>query len=169
VLPHVNTKLAFIAALASNSYVSNLFDDLPWMDLIAFLNTLLKAETHMHRPTNQSENIDNLVAGDLFPADGERPDELPLPEDYLSRGLIWTHGYFPKYWFDRERDEEERYLEPASTVRNRINRVLRLGYALAKVSLTPNIISRGLTEIQYNRWIAYNTDTHSFKVINPAP
>jgi hypothetical protein len=153
VLPHVNTKLAFIAALASNSYVSNLFDDLPWMDLIAFLNTLLKAETHMHRPTNQSENIDNLVAGDLFPADGERPDELPLPEDYLSRGLIWTHGYFPKYWFDRERDEEERYLEPASTVRNRINRVLRLGYALAK----------------YNRWIAYNTDTHSFKVINPAP
>ncbi|RYD69276.1 MAG: hypothetical protein EOP84_28770 [Verrucomicrobiaceae bacterium] len=23
-------------------------------------------------------------------------DELPLPEDYLVRGLIWAHNYFPK-------------------------------------------------------------------------
>ncbi|USP77572.1 hypothetical protein yc1106_04846 [Curvularia clavata] len=154
VLSHVNMKLAFIVSLVSNPYVSNLFDDLPWADLIAFLNTLLKTETQIHQPspTNQAENIDNLLADNLFPADGERPDELPLPEDYLSRGLIWTHGYYPKNWFHRERDEEERYLEPASTVKNRINRVLRLGYALA----------------QHNRWICYENDTHTFKVISPA-
>jgi hypothetical protein len=51
---------------------------------------------------------------------------LPLPEDYLVRGLAWAHDYFPKKWFERERDEEERYLELASTVKSRMERVLRL-------------------------------------------
>jgi hypothetical protein len=27
--------------------------------------------------------------------------KLPLPEDYLMRGLILTHNYFPTKWFER--------------------------------------------------------------------
>ncbi|EMD85834.1 hypothetical protein COCHEDRAFT_1118043 [Bipolaris maydis C5] len=158
VLLHVNIMLSYLTSLSSFSscaYVPNLIKDTPWPDLVTFLNTLLKTESQSYSQTNtsQSENIDSLLSAALFPADDERTDELPLPEDYLARGLIWTHGYFPKNWFSRERDEEERYLEPASTVKNRINRVLRLGYALAKL----------------NRWIAYHASTHSFSVIGPAP
>jgi hypothetical protein len=154
VLPHVNIMLTFIASLAVNSYVSDLVTDMPWSEIATFLNTLVKTETQMQsQSTNQSGNIDTMLAASIFPEDGERVDELPLPEDYLTRGLIYTHGYFPKNWFGRERDEEERYLEPASTVRNRINRVLRLGYSLTN----------------YGRWISYDTETHSFKAIGPAP
>jgi hypothetical protein len=75
-----------------------------------------------------------LFSTPVFPNDGERSDELPLPEDYLVRGLIWAHNYFPKKWFEREHDEEERYLELASTVKSRMERVLRLGHKLASVS-----------------------------------
>jgi hypothetical protein len=67
----------------------------------------------------------------VFLAADERDDELPLPEDYLVRGLIWAQDYFPKKWFEREHDGEERYLELASTVKNRMYRVLRLGYQLS--------------------------------------
>ncbi|EOA83075.1 uncharacterized protein SETTUDRAFT_94405 [Exserohilum turcica Et28A] len=147
VLSHVNTKLAFIVSLISNRYISICFDDIPWTEVIAFLNTLLETETQIHQPSPT-----NLLAENLFPAGDERPDELPLPEDYLSRGLIWTHGFFPKNWFDRERDEEERYIEHASTARNRTNRILRLGYALAK----------------HDRWISYDDPTHTFRVSSKA-
>ncbi|XP_014552868.1 hypothetical protein COCVIDRAFT_109140 [Bipolaris victoriae FI3] len=158
VLLHVNIMLSYLTSLSSFSscaYVPNLIKDTPWSDLVTFLNTLLKTESQSHSQTNtrQSENIDTLLSAALFPADDERPDELPLPEDYLARGLIWAHRYFPKNWFSRERDEEERYLEPASTVKNRINRVLRLGYAIAK----------------HNRWISYDASTRSFSVVGPAP
>jgi hypothetical protein len=96
---------------------------------------LVKTEVQMHSQSSAPPvDIDTLLAEKVFPEDGERVDELPLPEDYLTRGLIWTHGYFPKKWFARERDEEERYLESDSTVKNRVERVLRLGYTIAKVS-----------------------------------
>jgi hypothetical protein len=146
VLPHINMMLSFIVSLASFSscaYVPSLIDDAPWTDLVAFLNTLVKTENQIqsqvnsaNNGNNQADDIDTLLSANLFPADDERQDELPLPEDYRVRGLVWTHGYFPKKWFARERDEEERYLELASTVKNRVNRVLRLGYAIAKVSRT---------------------------------
>lgn len=107
---------------------------MPWAELVAFLNTLVKTENQIQSQTqSQTPNIDTLFAIGLFPAEGERKDELPLPEDYLVRGLIWAHDYFPKTWFEREHDEEERYLELASTVKNRMDRVLRLGYTLSQV------------------------------------
>jgi hypothetical protein len=34
-----------------------------------------------------------------------------LPEDYLIRGLVLAQDYFPNKWFEREHDEEERYLD----------------------------------------------------------
>tara|TARA_R110002003_G_scaffold75_5_gene6946 strand:- start:286 stop:723 length:438 start_codon:yes stop_codon:yes gene_type:complete len=76
-----------------------------------------------------------LFSSPVFPKGGERSDELPLPEDYLVRGLVWAHDYFPEKWFERKHDEEERYLELASTVKSRMERVLRLGHELAIVVL----------------------------------
>jgi hypothetical protein len=135
VLPHVHVMLSFLSSFASSTYVSNLLDDAPWSELAAFLNTLVKTETQVQSQSpNQTENIDTLLAADVFPGERERGDELPLPEDYLMRGLIWAHDHFPRKWFEREIDEEERYLEMASTVKNRMERVLRLGYTLSQVS-----------------------------------
>jgi hypothetical protein len=134
VLPHVHIMLAFLASFASSYYVQLILEDMPWAELVAFLNTLVKTENQIQSQTqSQTPNIDTLFAIGLFPAEGERKDELPLPEDYLVRGLIWAHDYFPKTWFEREHDEEERYLELASTVKNRMDRVLRLGYTLSRV------------------------------------
>jgi hypothetical protein len=136
VLPHVHVMLAFLSSFASSQYVSDLIADAPWAELVAFLNTLVKTENQIQSQSqSQTSNMDALLASDVFPGEGERADELPLPEDYLVRGLIWADDYFPKTWFEREHDEEERYLELASTVKNRMERVLRLGYAIAKVSL----------------------------------
>jgi hypothetical protein len=133
VLPHVHIMLAFLSSFASSKYVSDLIEDAPWAELVAFLNTLVKTENQIQSQSQaQTPNVDALLASDVFPQEGERGDELPLPEDYLVRGLIWAHDYFPQKWFEREHDEEERYLELASTVKNRMERVLRLGYSISK-------------------------------------
>ncbi|KAI4956588.1 hypothetical protein J4E91_000800 [Alternaria rosae] len=149
VLPHVHIMLAFLSSFASGKYVSDLIADAPWAELVAFLNTLVKTENQIQSQSqNQISNIDALLASDVFPGQDERSDELPLPEDYLVRGLIWADGYFPQTWFEREHDEEERYLELASTVKNRMERVLRLGFSISK----------------YHRWITYTKDSHVFSV-----
>jgi hypothetical protein len=139
VLPHVHIMLTFLSSFASKPWVSNLLDDAPWSELAAFLNALAKTKCHIQiQSPNQTETTDTLLAGGVFPGEGERGDELPLPEDYRVRGLMWTQDYFPEKWFEGEHDEEERYLELESTEKNRMERVLRLGYALSKVS-TPHL------------------------------
>ncbi|KAE8857068.1 hypothetical protein PTNB29_08135 [Pyrenophora teres f. teres] len=149
VLPHVNVMLAFLYSLASSTYVSHLMVDAPFAELVTFLNTLVKTE---YQIKNQSQNytqiIDTLLNADAFPKDDERSDELPLPEDYHIRGQIWTEDFFPKTWFKREYDEEERYLELASTLKNRKERIFRLAYAIAK----------------HDRWITYDRVSHTFAV-----
>jgi hypothetical protein len=140
VLPHVHIMLSFLTTFAANQYVSHLLADTPWAELVTFLNTLVKTESQIQNQSqtqniSQPQSIDNLFCTPVFPNVGERIDELPLPEDYLVRGLIWAHNYFPKKWFEREHDEEERYLELASTVKSRMERVLRLGYKLSTVRL----------------------------------
>jgi hypothetical protein len=139
VLPHVHIMLSFLTTFAADPYVCHLLVDTPWAELVAFLNTLVKTENQIQNQSqaqnvNSPQNIDTLFSTSVFPNDGERSDELPLPEDYLVRGLIWAHDYFPKKWFEREHDEEERYLELASTVKSRMERVLRLGHKLSTVS-----------------------------------
>ncbi|CAO2651489.1 Nn.00g040590.m01.CDS01 [Neocucurbitaria sp. VM-36] len=156
VLPHVHIMLSFLTTFATNKYVSHLLADTPWAELVAFLNTLVKTENQISTQSqnqSQTQDINTLLATDVFPEDGERADELPLPEDYLVRGLIWAHEYFPKKWFEREHDEEERYLELASTVKSRMERVLRLGYQLSTC----------------NCWISYDKSSRTFSVIGSQP
>ncbi|KAF2030790.1 hypothetical protein EK21DRAFT_100265 [Setomelanomma holmii] len=154
VLPHVHIMLSFLTTFAASPYVSHLLSDTPWAELIAFLNTLVKTENQIQNQSQAQnvttpQNINTLFSTPVFPNDGERSDELPLPEDYLVRGLIWAHDYFPKKWFEREHDEEERYLELASTVKSRMERVLRLGHKLSS----------------YNRWISYDSESQNFSVV----
>ncbi|KAH8698017.1 hypothetical protein GQ44DRAFT_779325 [Phaeosphaeriaceae sp. PMI808] len=149
VLPHVHIMLSFLTTFAANKYTPHLLADTPWAELAAFLNMLVGAENQIHNQgqmpnVNQTRDINTLFLSTVFPNDGE----LPLPEDYLVRGLIWAHDYFPKKWFGREHDEEERYLEKASTVKSRMERVLKLGYKLSK----------------YNRWISYDGGLKTFSV-----
>jgi hypothetical protein len=120
VLPHVNVLLSFIYCFASIPNIAHLVDQAPWAEIATFLNTLSK-----------SERSDQLLPGPIFPP--IRSDNLPLPEDYLVRGQIWSQWYFPESWFSREHDEEDRYLEPASTVKSRTERILRLGYHISTV------------------------------------
>jgi len=121
VLPHVHVVLSFLSSLATNKYVAHLIDHAPWTEIVLFLNTLLKSE----RP-------EQIMPGTVFPTD--QSDNLPLPEDYLIRGQIWSQHYFPENWFAREHDEEDRYLELASTIKARTERVLHLGHHLSTVS-----------------------------------
>ncbi|KAL7776303.1 hypothetical protein CFE70_006719 [Pyrenophora teres f. teres 0-1] len=150
VLPYVHVMLAFLSNIASSTYVSSLVADAPWGELVAFLNTLLKNETRHSQSENKKLNIDALLATDVFPREGERTDELPLPEDYHIRGQMWAQ-HFPEKWFEREHDEEERYLELASTAKNRVERILRLAFSIVK----------------HDRWITYARDSHTFAVRSP--
>ncbi|KAF1961918.1 hypothetical protein CC80DRAFT_199924 [Byssothecium circinans] len=138
VLPHVHVLLSFLSSFASITYVSHFIDHAPWAELVSFLNTLLKSE----RP-------EQIMPGNVFPTN--QADDLPLPEDYLMRGQIWSQWFFPETWFAREHDEEDRYLELASTIKARTERVLHLGYHLST----------------FNRWILYDSGTHAFSVVNP--
>lgn len=121
VLPHVHVLLSFLSSFSTMPYVAQLIDHAPWSELVGFLNTLLKSE----RP-------EQLMPGPVFPS--ELTDNLPLPEDYLIRGQLWSQWYFPENWFMREHDEEDRYLELASTIKSRTERILHLGYHISTVS-----------------------------------
>jgi hypothetical protein len=134
VLPYVHVTLAFLIAFASDEFLADRIKDAPWAELVTFLDRLVKERTKLI----QAQTIDALLATDVFPAQGERGDELPLPEDYLVRGLTWSQHYFPKEWFKREHDEEERYFELERTVENRMDRVLRLGVQLSNVGFISN-------------------------------
>lgn len=151
VLPHVHIMLVYLTIFASNKYVSCLLIDAPWAELVLFLNMLAQKDDQLQTYNQrQIRDINALISVNVFPSVDERREELPLPEDYLVRGLIWAHDYFPTKWFERGYDEEEeRYLELASTARSRIERVLRLGFQLAK----------------HNQWIAYEPETYTFLVI----
>ncbi|KAF2198880.1 hypothetical protein GQ43DRAFT_377600 [Delitschia confertaspora ATCC 74209] len=136
VLPHVHVLLSFLSSIASVPYVSPLVTQAPWSELVAFLNILLKSETR-----------EKITPSPLFPGQKQN-DTRPLPEDYLIRGQIWSQWYFPDNWFDGEHDEEERSLELASTVKSRIERIIRLGCHVSKLG----------------HWISYDQDSCTFSV-----
>ena len=54
-----------------------------------------------------------------------------LSEDYLLRGLVWTHFYFPPDWFNGQDNVDSRAIETPSTHRARAERVQWLGLYLA--------------------------------------
>ncbi|AEO60073.1 hypothetical protein MYCTH_95813 [Thermothelomyces thermophilus ATCC 42464] len=58
-----------------------------------------------------------------------RRGRRPLPDDYAMRGFPWVERYFPGNWFntDKRVDDDDKYLELASMILERRNRLLWLG------------------------------------------
>ncbi|KAH7110579.1 hypothetical protein B0J11DRAFT_204662 [Dendryphion nanum] len=138
VLPHVHILFAFLSSVASMPYVAPLIDPAPWTEIATFLTALMKSERSEH-----------AFSGSIFPLD--QNDNLPLPDDYWIRGQIWSESYFPEHWFEREHDEDDRNLELASTIKSRIERILRIGYKLSS----------------FGRWITYDQQSHTFSTTIP--
>ena len=86
-----------IPTMASTLHVSKLVHQDTWSDLAAVLNTLIKIE-YRQNPLSQEGGDRKLSLESLVP---NSRDELPLPEDYLIRGLIWTEECLPAKWFNR--------------------------------------------------------------------
>lgn len=123
VLTHFHILLAFLTQLSTLQYdTSYIFKYVQWEEFAFFLNTLAK-----------SEKITPAIESPRFLREGDE-DFRPLPEDYLIRGQLWAHSYYPATWFGGVVDEEERMLELASTIRSRTERILWLGIRLASVS-----------------------------------
>jgi hypothetical protein len=139
-LPHVHIILAFLSSLATATHVvrerysnaiidtSLVFDKVPWQKLCSLLNTFLSVE---------------LRKSDIEPF----PDlyERPLPEDYMLRGLIWTHEYFPSTWFHVQVDSDERSSEKITFQALRVQRILWLAKKLCAVRI-PFDVCYKLTE-----------------------
>ncbi|EKG12016.1 hypothetical protein MPH_10911 [Macrophomina phaseolina MS6] len=124
VLTHFHILLAFLTQLATLPYdTSHIFKYVQWEEFAFFLNTLAK-----------SEKITPAIEAPRFLREGDE-DFRPLPEDYLIRGQLWAHSYYPATWFSGVVDEEERMLELASTIRSRTERILWLGIRLASSNL----------------------------------
>ncbi|KAF3031910.1 hypothetical protein E8E12_002634 [Didymella heteroderae] len=146
VLPHVHVMLSFLATFAAIGPISHLIDPVPWADVVDFLNALIKIENQQ----SQGSSINESLAQPVFPAEGEKraEDDLPLPEDWLIRGLIWAEEYLPANWLNRENDDG-RYLELASTARRRSIRILRLGCQVSS----------------FDRWISYVKTRQTFELV----
>jgi hypothetical protein len=162
VLPHVHVMLSFLATFAAIDDVSHFIDQAPWAEAVIFLNTLIKIESQQ----NQREDVHDVLTKPVFAESDEKEaqDELPLPEDYLIRGLIWAEEYLPD--FNKKQDEDDRYLELPSTARIRSERVLRLGYRLSLVSQLLQTRCDLLTSVKFNRWISYDSDLHTFAIVS---
>ncbi|KAK8160649.1 hypothetical protein IWX90DRAFT_488124 [Phyllosticta citrichinensis] len=124
VLTHLHILLAFLTQVASlHNNTTYIFSQAQWHDLAFFLNTLARADPIC-------PEVESAVS-----LREVHEDRRPLPEDYLIRGQLWAHAYFPEGWFDGSRDEEERALELASTVKSRTERIMWLGIRLAQPNL----------------------------------
>ncbi|KAF2812329.1 uncharacterized protein BDZ99DRAFT_338250, partial [Mytilinidion resinicola] len=95
----------------------------PWMQLIRFLNNLIRL------PGAESSNWTSE-----FPHE-RRDGSEHCPEDFLSRGQIWSHSYWPADWFDDVRSNLDPELSCAARLKKiRIQRILWLGVKIARVS-----------------------------------
>jgi hypothetical protein len=99
---------------------------LDWSALSAFLN--LAASLYPITP-----EIEDSADKGTFPTNG-----VPLLEDYMIRGLVWTQWYFGPKWFEdhSEDDDGSRGIETEDNGKlpHRAARVLYLGMTLARRS-----------------------------------
>lgn len=135
-VPFLHVMLVFLHSvetlqfrLSSNEVayntLSNLFDfsKLDWVALSRFLNLIA-----IYHPI--TAQLESFADSDTFPSDG-----VPLNEDFLIRGLVWSQWYFAPNWFDNiEDDDGSRRLEDDSKKQHRTGRVLYLGIQMARKS-----------------------------------
>ncbi|KAF8418948.1 hypothetical protein EV426DRAFT_299395 [Tirmania nivea] len=142
VLPHVHTWMVFLYHITNSAPAMRLIEqDFPFESLTSFLNSLIKAESGS---LNKAESTIHFEF-DEFPKRQRRP----LPEDWTLRGLEFTRNYFPPGWIEEAKvDDEERLLELPSFLAARKQRILWLGYMIAKTG----------------DWLSYDPKTETFFV-----
>ncbi|EME45349.1 hypothetical protein DOTSEDRAFT_71170 [Dothistroma septosporum NZE10] len=97
---------------------------LAWIDLAAFLNSILQ-----HYPV--TTRVLECSRQGVFLSRDSKVETGPFCEDYLIRGLSWTQFYFPAGLFDGQCEDDGRTIETPAMQDARAERVLWLGLYLA--------------------------------------
>lgn len=123
-LPCVHVTMVFLHHMsripAAMVHIEGKF---PWKLTALMLNTLLQGESEMR------------IDQETFPGPQKNQQPRPLPEDHALNGLLYAQEYFPSNWFsDEKTDDDERYLEFASMMDDRRERILWLGRRLANLT-----------------------------------
>ncbi|KAI0437566.1 hypothetical protein F4803DRAFT_538118 [Xylaria telfairii] len=139
VLPYTHVVMAFMFFLTRiPDALHRLEPQFPWKLLSLLLNTLLDGCQDVNR-----------ICSDDFPREINDPPR-PVPEDFALKGLVFADQYYPSDWFSNDKiDDDEKYFEMASMTDVRKERILWLGYKIARSG-------RGLT---------YDHGSHRFGVL----
>ena len=134
VLPSVHTTLVWLYSIhtvrtnsnALDNTIGSLFDRFAWVGLCNFLNTLIRYEPISGRTQKEAQT-------GSFPGSEEQDDTRPKPlsEDFLIRGLIWCHSYYPQDWFSDQGEDDGRFMETSAMHKTRVGRVQWLGLFLS--------------------------------------
>ncbi|KAI0487570.1 hypothetical protein F4859DRAFT_501915 [Xylaria cf. heliscus] len=121
VLPYVHVVMVFMFFLTRlPNALHHLEHRFPWKLLSLLLNRLLDACDY------------DRIRSDDFPRESNDPPR-PVPEDFALKGLLFVDQYYPLDWFSNEKiDDSEKYFEMASMTAVRKERILWLGYRIAR-------------------------------------
>ncbi|EGE00671.1 hypothetical protein TESG_07968 [Trichophyton tonsurans CBS 112818] len=139
VLPAIHAFLAFLWTLSLCPQAMLVLEtEVPWNELVEFLNSLECSEGYSKRLGRES-----------FPDPQIRGPgrSYLLPEDFQFRGQVWADLYFPAEVFVGELVEDTYGAYPL-----RVERCLWLGHRIASM----------------NRWIKFNFSLYRFEVKDPA-
>lgn len=122
VLPYTHVVMVFMFFLTRlPDALHHLEPRFPWKLLSLLLNTLLDG----------CEDV-NRIRSDDFPRESNNPPR-PVPEDFALKGLLFADQYYPSDWFSNDKiDDDEKYFEMASMTDVRKERILWLGYKIAR-------------------------------------
>ena len=119
VLSFILVTLVFVYFMSSRGLMSSLETGFPWLPLTKMLNSLLDSYYTVDRIENEE-----------FPIP-VKDHVRPLPEEFRMREFLWVEGCYPKSWFSHEIDDDERNVELASMVDDRVERILWFAYHIA--------------------------------------
>jgi hypothetical protein len=124
VLPHIYCNLVFIYWLAPHSRTWDAYlSQYPWQELVKHLNYLL----------DSFKRRDRMLA-DAFPVDAAG-ESKPLPEEWNLRGSMFAEDFFPPDHFSNDkRDDEEKYLQAASMMEDRKEKILWISHKIARLN-----------------------------------
>ncbi|KAJ2892916.1 Telomerase-binding EST1A [Zalerion maritima] len=126
VLHFVHCFLVFVLHVSGlPNAMEMLAPSLQWKLMAQLLNTLA-----LERPGPDASRYDM----DAIPAPEKELAPYPLPEDYAMRGLIYTEPYYPDNFFAEPVDDEDKYFEVPSMMEDRKDRILSLGFRIARKS-----------------------------------
>ncbi|KAI0195734.1 hypothetical protein EV127DRAFT_331563 [Xylaria flabelliformis] len=122
VLPYTHVIMVFMFYLTRiPDALHQLEHRFPWKLLSLMLNKLLDACEDYNR-----------IRSDDFPRESNDPPR-PVPEDFALKGLLFVDQYYPSDWFSNDKiDDDEKYFEMASMTDVRKERILWLGYRIAR-------------------------------------